>query len=798
VTINWDQIRQEYPIATIIGQAIKLQKTGREWKGCCPFHAEKTPSFHVIPDKDFAHCFGCGWHGDVVDFIEQYQKVSRMEAVRMLTGGGELQGQTAEEKAQREAVLHQREQEEKRQRSAAIKQARAIWEAADPVDPHHPYLVRKNVAPHSCRQLATGEMLLPIHDNEGEVMSVQTIADDGGKRFHFRAPTKGGRFNIGINMGRAIVCEGYATGATIHEALAEQVCVAFSGGNMDSVARQLHEAGVSVVLAPDTGLSAEKAAILGNELNVPVIYPDASIEGTDFNDQAAELGIESVSKAFRNGLREFARNAEAYAKAIEEPVGPLDLWDGPKAPPFPRGVLPAIIEQFALESAAQIGTDPAGLAISALAACSAVLDDAIRLKPKQHENYMESGRIWAMLIGPPSARKSPTINRAVSRIKKMDARLLAEANRKLADWQEDGGNKGGSAKPLCPRLRIEDATTEAAQEVCRESPAGILVLQDELSGFFGRIEKYGGKGGSADRSFWLQAYGGGQYAVNRVGRGSFLIDNLSVTMLGGIQPEKIREVMRGAGDDGLIQRFIPIVVGKAGRDRDVPAPPVAEQFGDMLEELHALKAPANFFGVQPLTFADEARLIREAMADKHHAFVNNFEGANTKLSTHVGKYDGLFVRLCVIWHCVENVSADELPCEVSEETAGKVARFMAEFILPHALAFYIGTVDLNENDSIIRDVGGSILTHKLERVTINEMRRKVRSMRNATPPERDEAMGLLEAYGWLARDDKRHDAQGWKVVPEVHVKFADRANSERTRRTEIRKIILQNAAALDD
>ena len=56
--MNWDAIKQANPIADIIGQAIKLQKSGREWKACCPFHDEKTPSFYVVPDKAFAHCYG--------------------------------------------------------------------------------------------------------------------------------------------------------------------------------------------------------------------------------------------------------------------------------------------------------------------------------------------------------------------------------------------------------------------------------------------------------------------------------------------------------------------------------------------------------------------------------------------------------------------------------------------------------------------------------------------------------------------------------------------------------------------
>ena len=61
-----------------------LKKAGRTYKGLCPFHSEKTPSFHVDPDKGFFHCFGCGAGGDVFEFLELHEKVGFVDAVRML------------------------------------------------------------------------------------------------------------------------------------------------------------------------------------------------------------------------------------------------------------------------------------------------------------------------------------------------------------------------------------------------------------------------------------------------------------------------------------------------------------------------------------------------------------------------------------------------------------------------------------------------------------------------------------------------------------------------------------------
>ncbi len=77
-----DELRVRSPIATVIGRTVKLARSGRERKGCCPFHGEKTPSFYVYDDH--FHCFGCGEHGDVISFVMKSTGASFMEAVEDL------------------------------------------------------------------------------------------------------------------------------------------------------------------------------------------------------------------------------------------------------------------------------------------------------------------------------------------------------------------------------------------------------------------------------------------------------------------------------------------------------------------------------------------------------------------------------------------------------------------------------------------------------------------------------------------------------------------------------------------
>jgi DNA primase len=80
------EIHSRIDIATFIGQYVSLKKRGNDLVGLCPFHGEKTPSFHVHPDRGFFKCFGCGVGGDVITFVQKLENVPFSDAVRMLAG----------------------------------------------------------------------------------------------------------------------------------------------------------------------------------------------------------------------------------------------------------------------------------------------------------------------------------------------------------------------------------------------------------------------------------------------------------------------------------------------------------------------------------------------------------------------------------------------------------------------------------------------------------------------------------------------------------------------------------------
>jgi DNA primase len=105
-----DELRSRVTLSSVIMRTAKLQRAGREWKACCPFHDEKTPSFTVSDEKGFYHCFGCGAHGDVIRWMTDQRGLQFMDAVKQLAeeAGMEVPRPDPREvaRAERQASLH--------------------------------------------------------------------------------------------------------------------------------------------------------------------------------------------------------------------------------------------------------------------------------------------------------------------------------------------------------------------------------------------------------------------------------------------------------------------------------------------------------------------------------------------------------------------------------------------------------------------------------------------------------------------------------------------------------------------
>jgi hypothetical protein len=171
------------------------------------------------------------------------------------------------------------------------------------------------------------------------------------------------------------------------------------------------------------------------------------------------------------------------AAAVDLPtelVIPVDLWGKFEPPPLPSGLLPALIEQYAIAQAEMMGCDAGGLAMSMLTVCAAVTSDQIELQMKRHDPYWkEQARIWTVLVGLPSTKKSPIMRQAARGLIYLDIELYRDYAEAMAQYEALPAEEKKMARPpRQKRLRIEDTTIEAAQVVLMHSPDGVLCLQD--------------------------------------------------------------------------------------------------------------------------------------------------------------------------------------------------------------------------------------------------------------------------------------------------------------------------------
>jgi hypothetical protein len=232
-----------------------------------------------------------------------------------------------------------------------------------------------------------------------------------------------------------------------------------------------------------------------------------------------------------------------------------------------------------------------------------------------NESWCEPPHLWLAEIGAPSTGKTPGLkpfieaSRTIERdaepawqtalakhaslteaAKAIEEQWCADVRTAIKAGQPTPDRPHGSdapSEPPRPRLLAMDATTEELQHLLAGQPRGLLYVRDELTGWFGNHDRYGGSGG--DRAFFLEAWNGGAYVADRVKhRGQPVrITHSSLSIIGGMQPDRLREALAGA-DDGLAARLAYIW----------PDPPpisrlVNEPDGDMRHRRHMLIATAQ-------------------------------------------------------------------------------------------------------------------------------------------------------------------------------------------------------------
>lgn len=218
--------------------------------------------------------------------------------------------ETAEErKAFSEKVRQAREfakfQEDER-RKVCRENAVKIWENAKPATDGHSYLARKGVHSHGLRLAVDGRLIIPVRDTDGTLHGLQFIGCNGEKLFLSGTAKKSCYHSIGEPFRKLCVCEGYATGATLHEVTGWAVVIAFDAGNLKTVAEALwiKYPDMEIVVCADDdhategnpGLTKaiEAARAVGAKLAIPKFSADRGPKDTDFNDLMCLSGAEAV------------------------------------------------------------------------------------------------------------------------------------------------------------------------------------------------------------------------------------------------------------------------------------------------------------------------------------------------------------------------------------------------------------------------------------------------------------------------------------------------------------------------
>jgi len=501
---------------------------------------------------------------------------------------------------------------------------------------------------------------------------------------------------------------------------------------------------------------------------------------------------------------------ELRSEIETEDVPPLDVFGDATlagSPDLPLDALPAVIADFAADTAARLGCDPVSVALPAVVAAAAALDDGYVIQPRRFDTgWLESARLNGAIVALSGDHKTPAGTAGVQPLRDAEARWFEEDRRaqqryeierrvyarKIDQYVKAGGLDPLPDEPKRPsvrRLVTADCTIEALSEILQDNPHGVLLHADELTGWLGSFDTYRAGGAGRDRALWLQTWNGGPQPVDRVRRGRVLVPNWSVCIVGGIQPEPMRKLAGKLVDDGLLQRFL---VGMArpsvrGEDRE-PDERACRAYRDAIFRLVDLPAPIQRC---IFTLSEEAHIEREAveMAARN---VQILPDTSSAFRAHLSKWPGIFARLLLTFHVLES---SLLAPVISGATARKAARLMIDYMLPHAARFYADALG-HEHMKHARWVAGYILSHGKERITAREIGRACHELyqdRTAL----FSAMESLTLAGWVTpTDTPGKQPSSWLINRRVHALFAERARQERERREAVRAEIARAAQAL--
>jgi hypothetical protein len=387
--------------------------------------------------------------------------------------------------------------------------------------------------------------------------------------------------------------------------------------------------------------------------------------------------------------------------------------------------------------------------------------------------WIEPPHLWIGAVGDSGNGKSPGADCLMREVlPEIERRMLADFPDRLRSWHtrielgkaatarwqtnlRDAEKRGIPApvspfttvpcEPQAPRLRQHDVTIEKVAELLAEAaPKGVLVVRDELTGWIAGMNAYG----SGGRAFWIEAYGGRPYRVERKANPHpFIVPRLAVAVYGGTQPDKLARLVRGA-DDGLLARILWVWPEPVPFRLGHRAPRVewAIRALDRLRELDLQPGDPPMPIMVPLT--DEGRGLIETFARKMQ---DRQKGSSGLLSAAFGKARGQALRLALVlemlWWCGED-GASAPPTRLSRRAFAAAAELIGDYFMAMAEAVY-GDYTVTMRHRNAAGLAHWILRTCPKEIHIRHLQREIRLPDLRTAQQIRNAADVLVAMGWL-------------------------------------------------
>ncbi|TCP36535.1 DUF3987 domain-containing protein [Sphingomonas sp. BK235] len=440
------------------------------------------------------------------------------------------------------------------------------------------------------------------------------------------------------------------------------------------------------------------------------------------------------------------------------------------------------------------------VAVGVLGAAASLIGAKRRVQPfATTPKWQEPCVLWVAPVGDPSSNKSPAIDAATEPLSLLEHELAQQHKSRLinyqteqeraraekAEWQSlvKAATKDGVSTPSMPtaaqepeepqrpRLHVKDATPEAMSDILAGNPNGTLHLRDELAAWLTSFERYSPGG----REFWLEAYGGRPHVVDRKSNknGPLFIPFNGVTVLGGIQPEKLRDCLLKTADDGLVPRFLwvwpdPI---RYQRPRELADVSQLEQIYRRLLSLEASKGEDGRIEARVILLATDAADVFEAWIRDNDEAVRE---ASSLYKGFVGKLRGMVLRLALVAELLSwAATGDREPTTITLRTIVAVLEFVDDYAKPSAIRVF-GDAALPEAERNAAALGRYILKTKAERINARDVRRTSGIATLKAVPEVEAATEALTEAGWLRPAPHRNGeaigrpSKDFLVNPAVH------------------------------